>query len=137
MADLAAPTRCKLLRGDQVEPMVAAAATAGVGKIVGIDTYGKVAIALADGLAGVDEPLAGIVATVDGNGVGSVTVVKKGLVDVGNVLGGLAYGALVYLSGENGGLMADAAATQVIKIGRVWPVWNNTAQPDKVLYIDV
>jgi len=138
MADLAAPTRCKVIRIDQMEPAVAAAAAVVAGAIVGIDANGRVELAIANGAAGADEPLAGIVVSVDGHGAnGAVTVLKKGLVDCGNVFDTLAYGAPVYLSGATAGRMNDAAATQVVKIGRVWPIWNNTSQPDKGLYIDV
>lgn len=139
MADLAAPTRCKIIRPIMTEPMVAAAAgAAAVGFVVAVDTDGKAALAQASGSAGADEELGGIVVSVDGNGAnGAITVLRKGLVDVGDILADLAYGAPVYLSGATAGRLADAAATQVIKIGRVWPVWNNTSQPDKALMVDV
>lgn len=139
MADLAAPTRCKVVKAIWEEPAVAYDANAASpGKVVGLDSNGLSALAIADGSSGADEPLIGIVATVDGIGAGgAMTVLRKGLLDCGDIFSAVAYGAPVYLSGATAGRLADAAATQAIKIGRVVPVRNNTSQPDKLLLVDI
>ncbi|MCC6801213.1 MAG: hypothetical protein IT325_13945 [Anaerolineae bacterium] len=67
-------------------------------------------------------------------------VVRRGkiaLYDAGgaNVLAGLNYGALVYLSNTPGRL-ADAAGAVAVTLGRVVPFWSSTP-PEKVLELTV
>lgn len=52
-----------------------------------------------------------------------------------NILDGLAYGALVYLS-DTTGRFADAAGTVSVVCGRVIPLWDQ-ATPTKVLDTDL
>lgn len=51
---------------------------------------------------------------------GSLTVIRRGLVDVGSALASLNYGALVYLS-DTDGTLADAAGTVSTVVGYVHP----------------
>lgn len=138
MADITALTRAKPVK--VIEQVTAPIGNVNVvvGMMAGWDSAGKLVLALADGAAGAHEPLAGLVVSVDGNAAGATaTAVKKGYVDCGDVFTSLAYGAGVWLSGATAGRLADAAATQIIKIGQVEPVHNNVTQADKLLRIDV
>lgn len=66
--------------------------------------------------------------------VGSpVTLVTQGLVDLGDALGDLAYGATVFLS-DTDGTLADATGTQTKKVGTVVPAWGSTTA-DKLLRV--
>lgn len=65
----------------------------------------------------------------------TVTIVKKGYLDIGNVLTALAYGAPVYLS-ATAGKLADADPGNAIVIGEVWPAFGNTTA-DKLLRVDL
>lgn len=63
----------------------------------------------------------------------AVTVIKEGILDMGEALASLAYGATVYLS-DTDGTLADAAGTVSTVVGYVFPLWGATT-PDKVLYV--
>jgi len=65
----------------------------------------------------------------------TVTVVKRGVVDVGDALDGLDWDAAVYLSNTDGGL-GTAAGTTTLIVGRVVPSWGATTA-DKLLHLDV
>ncbi len=65
----------------------------------------------------------------------TVSVIRKGLVDVGNALSALAYDADVFLS-DTDATLADAAGTVSLVVGTVFPVWGATAA-DKVLRLDL
>lgn len=65
----------------------------------------------------------------------AITVVRDGLLDVGNALSALAIGALVYLSNTDGTL-ADAAGTVSVVVGKVVPAWGNPPSgADKLLRV--
>lgn len=53
-----------------------------------------------------------------------VSVQTEGLVDLGSALDGLSYGAAVYLSDTNSGILADTPGTYRRKIGKVVPHWG-------------
>lgn len=73
-------------------------------------------------------------ATVESDRVGqAITVVRDGLLDVGNALSALAMGAPVYLS-DTDGLLADANGTVTVIAGRVVPGWGSLTA-DKLLLI--
>jgi hypothetical protein len=55
----------------------------------------------------------------------AVTVVRGGLVDVGNALDAMAFGAPVFLSDTDGAFDTAAGTTSVIA-GRVHPIWNGS-----------
>lgn len=65
----------------------------------------------------------------------AVTLVKRGVLDLGSALDGLDFDDPVYLS-DTDGTLADSAGTVTIKIGRVVPGFGNTTA-DKLLYVDV
>lgn len=65
----------------------------------------------------------------------TVTAVRKGIVDLGNALGDLAYDADVYLS-DTDGTLADAAGTVSRVVGQVVPGWAATTA-DKLLRLNL
>ena len=65
----------------------------------------------------------------------SVTVVKRGVMDIGDVLTALAYDQVLYLS-ANDGLIATAVTVETKIIGRIVPSWGATTA-DKLLHIDL
>ena len=66
-----------------------------------------------------------------------VTAIRKGVVD-GWEVSGLAYDQAVYLS-DTDGLLADAAGTVSVVVGRVIPANSQTlgTAADKILFIDL
>jgi hypothetical protein len=94
-------------------------------------TTGK--IKKADASAGLQVLDAGICITTPRFVGDAVTIVTDGRVALGDALGSMAFGALVYAS-DTVGLLADAAGTQSVPIGIVEPVWGGAAGvPDRVL----
>jgi hypothetical protein len=63
------------------------------------------------------------------------TIVRKGILDVGEALAALDYGVEVYLS-DTDGRLADAAGTVSKVVGTVVPGYGNTT-PDKLLRVDL
>lgn len=76
-------------------------------------------------------------ATNESNRVGEgITVVRDGLLDVGDALAGLAPGAPIYLSDTDGTLTDDAGdATVDIIVGRVEPGNTTSGTPDLLLRV--
>jgi hypothetical protein len=64
----------------------------------------------------------------------TITILRKGLLDVGDALSGLDYGALVYLS-DTPGQLADADPGNGVVVGQVVPAWGYTTA-DKLLRVD-
>lgn len=65
------------------------------------------------------------IATIASDRVGqAITVVRDGLLDVGEALAGLAPGAAIYMSDTDGVLESTTAATVDVIIGRVEPGWG-------------
>lgn len=95
---------------------------------------GKVGLADEDGSAPLNEP-EGIAITTANQANIAVTVVKKGVLDLGDALAGMDYGAVVYLSATPGNL-ADATAGHAVVIGEVIPAWGATTA-DKLLRVDL
>lgn len=62
-----------------------------------------------------------------------VTIINQGIVDVGEGLAGLNFGALVYVS-DTDGTFADAAGTVSVIAGQVIPGFGNTTA-DKLLWL--
>ena len=74
-------------------------------------------------------------ACVESDRVGqAVTVVRDGLLDIGNALSAVPIGTLIYLSDTDGQLADDAASTVDIAFGRVVPGWANLTA-DKLLLV--
>lgn len=66
----------------------------------------------------------------------SVTLLRNGLVDMGNALDGMDYGEAIYLS-DTDGTFADAAGTVTTAIvGYVWPVFEHDGTVKKLAMID-
>ena len=65
----------------------------------------------------------------------TVTVVQKGLIDVGDALAALTYDDDVYLS-DTDGTLADTAGTVSKIVGTVVPAWGATTA-DKILRVDL
>lgn len=66
----------------------------------------------------------------------SVTLLRNGLVDFGNALDAMDYGALIYVS-DTDGTLADAAGTVTSAIvGYVWPVFEHDGTVKKLAMID-
>jgi len=65
----------------------------------------------------------------------SITVVKRGIIDVGDALDAMDYDDAVYLSNTDGTL-GTAAATVSTIVGRVVPVWGSSTA-DKALFLDL
>lgn len=63
----------------------------------------------------------------------TVTIINQGLVDVGEALAALAFGALVYVSDTDGGF-ADAAGTVSVIAGQVVPAWGSPTA-DRLLWL--
>jgi len=65
----------------------------------------------------------------------TITILKRGILDVGDALADLDYDAAVYLSNTDGAL-GTAAATTSLVVGRVVPGWGYTTA-DKLLWVDL
>ena len=65
----------------------------------------------------------------------SLTVLRKGIVDLGNALGDLDYDAPVYLSDTDGTLATSTGSVERI-VGYVTPIWVHTTA-DKALRVDL
>ena len=65
----------------------------------------------------------------------AMVAIRKGLIDLGNALGGLAYDAPVYLSDTTGRFSTTAGAVSTV-IGRVVPSFGHTTA-DKLLRVDL
>jgi hypothetical protein len=65
----------------------------------------------------------------------TITAVRKGVVDIGSVLGDLAYDADVYLSDTDGKLDTATGSTTLI-VGQVLPGLGSTT-PDKLLRVNL
>jgi len=65
----------------------------------------------------------------------TTTLVRKGVLDVGDALAGMDYGAEVYLS-ATAGKLADADPGNTVVVGQVIPGWGYTTA-DKLLRVDL
>lgn len=66
----------------------------------------------------------------------SVTLMRHGLIDVGDALDGMDYGEAIYLS-DTDGTFADAAGTVTTAIvGYVWPIWQHDGTIKKLFYVN-
>lgn len=130
MADLAAVTATDVAAVEVIEQFTVPAAEAiDAGEVVGIDADGKAVLADADAVI-MPKGIAIKSANVAGM---TITAVRRGLVDVGDVLDGLAFGDSLYVS-DTPGLLADAAVGGLAAIGEVVPGWGATTA-DKLLRV--
>lgn len=75
-------------------------------------------------------------ATVECDRVGqAVTVVREGLLDIGDALSGVAFGAPIYIS-DTDGTLSDSAGDSTVDVifGRVVPGWGSSTA-DKLLLV--
>jgi hypothetical protein len=108
-----------------------AAVTITAGQAVYLDSTN--ALRLADADADATENAMGIALRSVVAGETTSIAAPDDLIDLGDALGGLAYGAPVYLSGTAGGL-ADAAGSASVVMGRVEGVHSQTSgTADKLL----
>ena len=118
---------------EQVSGPVAAAVDAGEVCYI-VAANGKYNLADQGESAPVNDPEG--VAIVDGSlANATVTLVRQGVVDLGNALDGMDYGATVYLS-DTAGKLADADPGNGIVVGEVVPIWGETTA-DKALRVDL
>jgi len=89
----------------------------------------------ANGTSAAEARACGMAVSKDGTGV--YTVLRKGIVDVGDVLGDLTYDDDVYLSDTDGLLADDTAPTVDVIVGTVVPKSNYPSAADKLLRIDL
>ncbi len=117
---------------DQVTGPVAAAVDAGEACYI-VAASGEYNLADENGSAPLNDPEG--VAVTNGNQAHiTVTLVRKGILDVGEALAGMDYGATVWLS-ATAGKLADADPGNSIVIGEVIPGWAHTTA-DKLLRVD-
>jgi hypothetical protein len=95
---------------------------------------GKVGLADQDEAAPLNDPVGIAIKTANQAGI-SVTFVRKGLLDLGDALAGLNFGAVVYLS-ATAGKIYDSDPGNAIVIGTVVPGWGY-ATADKLLRVDL
>lgn len=86
----------------------------------------------ANGTTAAEARIIGICTAVSGDGV-TISVMRRGFLEVGSALSGLNYDAAVYLS-DTDGTLADAAGTVSTVVGRVVPGWAATTA-DKLLFV--
>ena len=65
----------------------------------------------------------------------TISVMREGILDVGDALDALAYDLPIYMSDTDGSLADDAASTVDVIVGRVIAGWGDTAG-DKLLLVD-
>jgi len=134
MANLTAPTATAVNPVEIIEQFTGPAAEDLVaGRYVRYNTtsgkieYGK-ATTSAESRSG------GIAMTSAAEGI-TLTALRKGIIDLGDILGDLGYDADVFLS-DTDGRLADAAGSVSKVVGTVVPIWGHTTA-DKGLRVDL
>lgn len=95
---------------------------------------GKYGLADENDSAPVNDPEGVAVVTANAANI-TITLIRQGVLDVGEALAGMDYGDPVYLS-QTPGKMADADPAATIVIGEVIPGWGYTTA-DKLLRVDL
>lgn len=65
----------------------------------------------------------------------TLTALKKGIVDLGDIFSGVSYGLPIYLS-DTDGRLSDTKGSFTKQVGNVIPVWGHTTA-DKCLHVDL
>jgi len=134
MADLTAPTATAVNPVEMKEIFTGPAAEAIVaGRYVRYNTTSGT-IEYGNATDSAEARSGGIALTSAAAGI-TLTALRTGIVDLGNILGDLAYDADVYLS-TNDGRLATAAGTVTLVVGTVVPIWGHTTA-DKALRVDL
>lgn len=133
MADLTV-TKCKLVRGgDEHQHTAPAAVAIEKGNAIRINTDGKFELADASAAGTLGDVYVALNRAAAGE---TVTGVKSPtLLDLGDALSALAYGASVYVS-DTAGALNDGAGTVSKVAGTVVPSWGDTT-PGKLLRVDL
>lgn len=131
MPDLATPTRVRIV--EWVDKFDAPASEVFGYEAVRFDANG--AITPSNATTATEANFQGV-ATIAADRIGKgITVVRNGLLDVGEILAGMAFGDIVYLS-DTDGLFSTTAGTVSVIIGRVEPGnGNGTSAADKLLRV--
>jgi hypothetical protein len=82
----------------------------------------------------------GGVAIAHGDTGADVTIMRRGVLNVGNALANVAFGSKIFLGSVAGEWRTEAfgtAGTVDIEIGTVVPAWGNGGTADKLLAVDV
>jgi hypothetical protein len=125
MADLAAATYCRLLRATESELMTVPAAEAiTLGTYVQVGSAGK-AICVNSGEANGDKYYGGIALNAAAASMPVTIALPGAIVDLGNILGGMNWGAPVYV-GSTDLVLADGTAGTNHIVGVVWPLLGET-----------
>lgn len=131
MADFAAVTAASVAIVEMIEgETLPAAAVITAGQVMGYDADGKWVLADSDAVV-LPQAIACNSASVAGM---PVTGMKRGVLNVGDILTAAAYGALVYCS-DTAGYLADATSGGLAAIAKVVPIHDNTTQADKALRV--
>jgi hypothetical protein len=130
MADLSAVTYIHLIEAVEEPRTLPAGEAITQGMVIGFDSAGKVVKANANTTQVLPK---GIALTSAGAANMPVSILRDGTVDIGNIMTGVAYGALIYAS--DAGILSSTIVNSVAAIGSVEPAWGGGATADKVLRI--
>lgn len=136
MADLTIDaTAVALVRVEGEDGLLTGPANAAIdaGKFAAPGTNGK--IAAQAGAATVGDNGGGVAINTAKVANQSISILKRGIVNLGTALDGLAYGAAVFTS-ANAGSLADATAANQVQIGEVVPGYGSTT-PGKLLRVNI
>jgi len=115
---------------DAITAPAAEAITAG--QYVRLDTNGK--LALGNATTAAEARAGGIAIATAAAGI-TLTAVRKGYLDMGDIFTSAAYDADVYLSNTDGTLSTSAGTVSLV-VGTVAPAWGSTTA-DKLLRVDL
>jgi hypothetical protein len=130
MSDITAVSTIRLVEAVEEPRTIPAAEAIAVGAVIGINSDGKAVNARATTGPILPHGMALNAAAAAGM---PVSIIRDGLVDVGNILTGLAYGALVYAS-DTAGRLADGSVNSLAAIAEVVPVFSSSVA-DKLLRV--
>lgn len=80
--------------------------------------------------------LRGVALSTQKNVGDSVTLFRWGLLDWGDALDSMAFGATIYVS-DTDGIFADAQGSNSAPAGKVWPVFEHDGTVKRLAYIDL
>lgn len=133
MADLTITECTPVVVWEQLSGLANAEIDAGEAVYI-VAASGKFDLADEDGTAPADDPIG--VSITDASAANErMTVVMRGILDVGDALDGMDYGDPVYLAADPGELADDGGANNVL-VGEVVPGWGATTA-DKLLRLEL
>lgn len=136
MADISiTPADVRIVRIVEMLPDGPAGEALNAGEVVRFDTStGK--YTPSNGTSAGEARAVGVAVTTADYANATISVMKQGILDVGDALDALAYDLAIYNSDTDGGMANAADATTDVVIGRVVAGWGDTAG-DKLLLVDV